>query len=147
MKYIKLSNDQKGSLRKAFNVSQVCIWKALCYKSDSGLSEKIRSAALEMGGRVIHELDVTDGFMPNCCTDFEHGSDGVRRLVMSYPNGIRLEIDAAAGCATLIVDGEAVRRYWNVTADNLYTVAFEAQQLSGATEIGIAAEECAALPA
>ena len=51
---------------------------------------------------------------------------------MSYPNGVRLEIDAAKGSATLTAEGRPVLRYWNVTADSLYTVALEAQQLSEA---------------
>lgn len=130
MKYIKLSNDQKGSLRKAFNVSQVCIWKALCYKSDSDLSEKIRSAALEMGGRVIHELDVTDGFMPNCRTDFIQNAGNIIAVVFTYSNGVRVNVDCTNNSARLLIDNKPERQYWNVTLDNLYNVVFEAQLLS-----------------
>lgn len=130
MKYIKLSNGQKGSLRKAFNVSQVCIWKALCYKSDSDLSEKIRSAALEMGGRVIHELDVTDGFMPNCRTDFIQNAGNIIAVVFTYSNSVRIEVDCTNNSARLLIGNMPERQYWNVTLDNLYKVAFEAQLLS-----------------
>lgn len=131
MKYIKLSNPQKGCLRKLFNVSQVCIWKALYYKTNSDLSEKIRSAALEMGGRVIHELDVTDGFMPNCRIEFDRYSDGILSVIMTYANGVQLEVlDGANSCALLSINGKPKRQYWNVTLDNLYNVAFEAQELS-----------------
>ncbi len=130
MKYIKLSNPQKGCLRKIFNVSQVCIWKALYYKSNSDLSEKIRTAALEMGGRVIHELDVTDGFMPNCRTEFDHESNTIRRMTMTYPNAVRVVYDAEEDSARLFINDRIERQYWFVTLDNLYNVAFEAQELS-----------------
>lgn len=132
MKYITLPIEQRKDLERRFSVTRVCVWLALCYKRDSDLCRRIREAALEMGGRIIRELDITDGFMPNCRTDFEHDGEGVRRLVMSYPNGVRLEIDAAKGSATLTAEGRPVLRYWNVTADSLYTVALEAQQLSEA---------------
>ena len=130
MKYIKLSNPQKGCLRNIFNVSQVCIWKALYYKSSSDLSEKIRTAALEMGGRVIHELDVTDGFMPNCRTEFDHENNTIRRMTMTYPNAVRVVYDAEEDSARLFIKDRIERQYWNVTLDNLYNVAFEAQELS-----------------
>ena len=135
MKYIKLSNLQKGCLRKIFNVTQVCIWKALYYKSNSDLSEKIRTAALEMGGRVIHELDVTDGFMPNCRTEFDHKNGTISRMTMTYPNAVRVVYDAAKDNATIYVnDDEAVRTYWNINVDSLCCIAYDAQNLSNMYE-------------
>ena len=72
MKYITLPIEQRKDLERRFSVTRVCVWLALCYKRDSDLCRRIREAALEMGGRIIRELDITDGFMPNCRTDFEH---------------------------------------------------------------------------
>lgn len=129
MKYIDLSMDGKRRLEKMFETTRMGVWRALCFKSNSEQSQKIRKVALEMGGRLIHELDVTDGFVPNCQTEIKRNEEGlVEGMVMRYPNGVRIECDR--NCATLFVDEKAERRYWNATLSNLYGVAVEAQLLS-----------------
>lgn len=129
MKYIDLNIEDKKRLEKMFETTRMGIWRALCFKSNSEQSQKIRKVALEMGGRLIHELDVTDGFMPNCQTVINIGEgDRVTGMTLRYPNDVRVESDDNS--ATLFVGGKAERRYWNVTLGNLYKVALEAQLLS-----------------
>lgn len=73
MKYISVSNENKKKLARIFDVTKVAVWKALNFRSDSELSQKIRNVALrEMNGRVIRELDITEGWSPNCETEFQH---------------------------------------------------------------------------
>ncbi len=129
MKYIDLNIEDKKRLEKMFETTRMGIWRALCFKSNSEQSKRIRAVALEMGGRVIHELDVTDGFVPNCQTIINvDDDDRVTGMTLRYPHDVRIE--SYDGSATLYVGDKAERRYWNVTLGSLYKVALEAQLLS-----------------
>lgn len=129
MKYISLDIEHKRELAERFGVTSVCVWMALTYKRNSEQAQAIRAAAIEMGGRVIRELDITDGFCPNCEARISLDGDGcVAGMTLLYPSGVRVEADDDN--ATLYVGGRAERKYWNVTLGNLYKVALEAQLLS-----------------
>ena len=78
MKYIELPTAKKARIRRALGVSRVTLWSALTFQTQSALAEKIRRMALQDGGRVISEVDVTNGFMPNC----EMVSCILKRIVM-----------------------------------------------------------------
>lgn len=130
MKYINVSDDSKKQLARIFDVTRVAVWKALNFKSDSELSQKIRNVALtQMGGRVIRELDITDGYMPNCQTAFEHDANGVKSVCSTFSNGVQVVLDCYNDCATVTMNGEEVQKYWNV--GGMYAkVLFEAEQLA-----------------
>ena len=130
MKYINVSNDSKKQLARIFNVARKTVWQALNFKSDSEISQKIRFVALsQMEGRVIRELDITDGYMPNCQTTFEHDANGVKSVCSTFSNGVQVMLDCYNDCATLTMNGEEVQKYWNV--GGMYAkVLFEAEQLA-----------------
>lgn len=130
MKYIAISNANKRQLRANHGVSVVAVWKALNFKSDSARSQAIRKEALEqMGGRVIIEMDITDGYQPNCQTVFEHDSNGVSAVRSTFTNGVEVLLDCLEDSATLTMNGAEIQRYWNV--GGMYAkVLFEAEQLA-----------------
>lgn len=101
MKYIELPTAKKARIRRALGVSRVTLWSALTFQTQSALAEKIRRMALQDGGRVMSEVDVTNGFMPNCETDFEHDASGVRRIIQTFSNGVRVEFDNATSTADI----------------------------------------------
>ena len=67
MKYIELSTAKKARIRRALGVSRVTLWSALTFQTQSALAEKIRRMAMQDGGRVMSEVDVTNGLMPAVC--------------------------------------------------------------------------------
>ncbi|MBQ4532146.1 MAG: hypothetical protein IJA24_02765, partial [Alistipes sp.] len=64
MKYIELPKEQKGALRRKFNVSTPTIWSALNYVTHSDLAKRIRKAAIAKGGVVKNLIQTPEGFMP-----------------------------------------------------------------------------------
>ena len=105
------------------------IWQALNYKSDSELSQRIRNVAIrQKGGRVMREYDVTEGWQPNCQTEFEHDECGVRRVFSTFSNNVRVVFDCLGNSAVITMNGEVIRKYWNVEAWE--SVLFDAEQLS-----------------
>lgn len=130
MKYISVTNENKKKLARIFDVTKVAVWKALNFRSDSELSQKIRNVAMrEMDGRVIRELDITD-WQPNCQTSFVHEDGRVTQVISTFSNDVQVVIDGIAESATITMNNEEVRRFWNVTASNWCNVLYLAEQLS-----------------
>lgn len=131
MKRINLPKSKKAKLRRVFGVSNVTVWSALNYMTDSKLAKKIRDAALADGGTVEHSVVVPEGFLPNCETVFAHDADGrVRRIIQTFTNGVRVEFDNDA-CTAMILQGEkSVKTYENVVIRDWGNIVFEAQSLS-----------------
>lgn len=130
MKYIELPAGKKARICRALGVSRVTLWSALTFQTRSALAEKIRGMALQSGGRVIREVDVTSGFVPNCGTDFEHDAHGVRRIVHTFPNGIRVAFDNDACTAEISRGGCPVKTFADVRLREWGNIVFEAQSLS-----------------
>lgn len=131
VKYISVTNEAKRKLAQIFDVTNVAIWKALNFKSDSELSQKIRNVALrQMGGRVIRELDITNGWVPNCETTFDHDKEGVRRVISTFSNDVQVVLDCHQNTATITQRGEELRRYWNVVGTGWGNALFAAEQLA-----------------
>lgn len=130
MKYIELPTAKKARIRRALGVSRVTLWSALTFQTQSALVEKIRRMALQDGGRVMSEVDVTNGFMPNCETDFEHDADGERRIIQTFSNGVRVEFDNATCTAGISRNGRSVKTFSDVRMRDWIKIVFEAQSLS-----------------
>lgn len=130
MKYIELPTAKKARIRRALGVSRVTLWSALTFQTQSALAEKIRRMALQDGGRVISEVDVTNGFMPNCETGFEHDADGVRRIIQTFSNGVRLEFDNATCTADISRNGRSVKTFSDIEIRDWGNIVFEAQSLA-----------------
>lgn len=130
MKHISVTNENKKKLARIFGVTKVAVWKALNFRSDSELSQKIRNVAMrEMNGRVMRELDITD-WQPNCQTSFVHEDGRVTQVISTFSNDVQVVIDGIAESATITMNNEEVRRFWNVTAINWCNVLYLAEQLS-----------------
>jgi hypothetical protein len=130
MKYISVSNENKKKLARIFDVSRVAVWKALNFRSDSELSQKIRNVAMrEMNGRVIRELDIT-GWQPNCQTEFVHEGGEVKTIISTFSNDVRVVLDCYSNSATITMNGEEVRRYWNAGGPGWGNILYAAEQLS-----------------
>ncbi len=130
MKYIELPAGRKARICRALGVSRVTLWSALTFQTQSALAKKIRRMALQDGGRVKSEVDVTCGFMPNCETDFVHDADGVRRIIQTFSNGVRVEFDNDTCTANISQNGRSVKIFSDVKIRDWGNIVFEAQNLA-----------------
>lgn len=130
MKRINLSKPQKAKLRRRFGVSNVTVWSALNYVTNSPLAEKIRRAALAEGGVIENQITVPEDFMPNCETNFVHGNGGVRRIIQTFSNGVRVEFDNDTCTAEISRGGRPVKTYSDVKVRDWGNIVFEAQSLT-----------------
>lgn len=130
MKRINLPKSKKAKLRQVFGVSNVTVWSALNYVTDSNLAKKIRNAALVEGGTVEHRVVVPEGFMPNCEIDFVHDIGGVQQIIQTFSNGVRVEFDNATCTASISRDNRAVKTFSDVKVRDWGNIVFEAQSLT-----------------
>lgn len=96
-KHIEVTKEMRDKLLKIFGCSRVWIWKALSYESDTPKCQRIRCAALKMGGRVVDGEDVEP------VTEYERSGDV---MVQRFGSRVRLVVDMVEG------DGE-----WRMEVD------------------------------
>lgn len=130
MKRINLPKNKRARLCRTFGTSGVTVWSALNYVTNSPLAEKIRRAALAEGGVIENRITVPEGFMPNCETDFVHGDGGVRRIIQTFSNGVRVEFDNEASTASISRAGKLVNSFDDVRMHDWGNIVFEAQSLA-----------------
>lgn len=130
MKRINLPKNKRARLCRTFGTSGVTVWSALNYVTNSPLAEKIRRAALAEGGVIENRIAVPEGFMPNCETDFVHGDGGVRRIIHTFSNGVRVEFDNEANTASISRAGKLVKAFDDVRMRDWGNIVFEAQSLA-----------------
>lgn len=130
MKYILVTNEDKKMLERIFGVTRQTVYNALYYKGDSEILRKIRNVALtQYGGRVIRVMDVTN-WQPNCETRFEHDQEGVKTVISTFSNDVRLVLDCHENTAVITRGDEELRRYWNVRGSAWGNILYAAEQLS-----------------
>lgn len=130
MKRINLPKNKRARLCRTFGTSGVTVWSALNYVTNSPLAEKIRRAALAEGGVIENRITVPEGFMPNCETDFVHGDGGVRRIIQTFSNGVRVEFDNEANTASISRADKLVKTFNEVRMQDWGNIVFEAQSLA-----------------
>ncbi len=130
MRRINLPKNKRARLCRTFGTSGVTVWSALNYVTNSPLAEKIRRAAIAEDGVIENQITVPEGFMPNCETDFEHDADGVRRIIHTFSNGVRVVFDNDTCTAEISRNGRFVKTYSDVKVRDWGNIVFEAQSLT-----------------
>ena len=131
MKRINLSKEKRAWLQRAFGVSHVTIWSALNYVTESPLAKQIRRMALANGGVVENRIFVSDGFLPNCQTEYERDENGsIIAVSQSFMNGVRVFFDNGNNRATLFQGKNAIEEYEDVRMHDWSNILFRAQSLS-----------------
>ncbi len=97
-KHIYLDRAGKGKLRQAFDCTDVMIWKALTFESESELARKIRHTAIkEFGGVLMGD---------NVCTGFETTHEPEGTMTQTFSNRVKIVVYKNEGKAAVLIDGE-----------------------------------------
>ncbi len=102
-KFIHITKEVRQHLRKIFSVTDVMIWKALNFESDSELAGKIRKAAYENYGILMVQAPALETL---------HDHDNYMRQYL--PNGVLLEFNKSNGEGDVYFRGNHVKHYENV---------------------------------
>ncbi len=114
-KRIKVSDDLRRKIAKAFGVTETTVRNALRYDAKKGQTEtavKIRMMAIQNGG-------VPTVSLPECETihDEKNGT-----MVQTFGNGAVLTIDKSTGNARVDYKGKTCLRQQNILVTQIYVL-------------------------
>ncbi len=122
--YIKVSDDAKKKLARAFEVEEKTVYLALTGRRSSEKARKIRNTAIkEYGGiSMVH--------CPECETLHNVTEDGRDLMVQNFNNGVKLEIDKQTG-ETWVTNrrGETVMHKQCITIPQLTEIQVMAENM------------------
>ena len=100
-KKIFVDEKAKGHLRKVFKCTNVMVWKALNFKSDSELARKIRFTALT-------QLNGTPNWK-QAEVETTH-EEAEQTMTQTFGERVKLVVDRKDGSVSVFVDGVETRR-------------------------------------
>ncbi len=100
-KKIFVDEKAKGHLRKVFKCTNVMVWKALNFKSDSELARKIRFTALT-------QLNGTPNWK-QAEVETTH-EEAEQTMTQTFGERVNLVVDRKDGSVSVFVDGVETRR-------------------------------------
>ena len=103
MKQIRITLDERKRLQERFGVGANYVLQVLAFTKNGPTAEKIRRAAIELGGRFVDP-----DFAPNCRTQYIGGM-----IIQTFADQVVLEINRETGSITLKHRGEVVEKLEN----------------------------------
>ena len=100
-KKIFVDEKAKGHLRKVFKCTNVMVWKALNFKSDSELARKIRFTALT-------QLNGTPNWK-QADVETTH-EEAEQTMTQTFGERVKLVYDRNDGSTSILVDGKVTRK-------------------------------------
>ena len=120
MRQIKVTQEELKKLQDHFQVGKNYLWQVLSFSKNGPTAERIRRAALQMGGRYVDP-----DFAPNCRTQYLGG-----RIIQTFADQVVLEIYLKTGDIKLTHHGEVVEQLekesmamWNAMAQKAQSIA------------------------
>lgn len=120
-RYIAVTKENREFLIKAFNTTNMAVWRALTFAErggDSLRARKIRKLAQQRGGILM---------IASPAMETMHDSDNFMRQY--FPNGVMMECDKNTGRVDIIKDGTSVKSYSHVMLDQIPAIQAEAQAM------------------
>ncbi len=98
-KHIYLDKASKGKLRQIFDCTDVMVWKALTFESDSDLARKIRYTAIkELGGELMGE---------GVCRGWETTHQTAEHtMTQTFSNRVKIIVYRDVNKTAVLIDGE-----------------------------------------
>lgn len=107
MKRIHISRETRDEIQKLFGVVDETISRALNYRSNSDTAKRIRSVAIQKGGKVAGG-DVME-------TSF----DSYGNMIQTWGDVARLVAEKKTGKIKVFIDGELAREYSDISIAEL----------------------------
>ena len=127
-KEILVPSDVKKQLAADFKTSNVSVWKALTYQTDSSFANMIRVAALERGGRIYDGTPDPSrlNFIADCETSFDTAN---HLMIQIFSERVKIIADMANNKVTVYIDNEPkVEAEGNIPVSEIMILQFHAQE-------------------
>ncbi len=125
MKQIKITRSESRKLQERFQVGDSYVSQVLRFQKNGPTAERIRRAAIEMGGRFVDP-----NFVPNCRTSYANGY-----IIQTFSDDVVLRIDRLTGFVSISHRGNVVETIENATMAVWNAMALKAQGIAEAAII------------
>lgn len=105
-KQIVIDNEKKAKICKDFRTTNVTLWSALTFKTNSNLAKMLRKVALERGGQLVGEYG--GKFIPNCQTIHDEANNTMTQV---FSPRVKLIADRVSGKVGVYIDEELKSTY------------------------------------
>lgn len=123
-KQILLPPAELRKLRESFKVGRNDLRRALNYERNSDKARMLRAAALEHGGLIYTGEHAPKGYCPNVETRHEQGV-----MYQTFGNRVELQVNRETNIATIIIDGNKVASFGDMTLGTWGDVLFSLQKI------------------
>lgn len=113
--------ETKRFLSKAFRCNRMAVWRALNFESNNERAQRMRSLAMQRGGRLSHD------YVPNC--DETTHDTAARTMTQRFGEHIVLVVDYKIATASVYVDGALQGSYQNMSMADFMQLQYEAEQM------------------
>ena len=120
MKLIKVTPEERKRLQERFDVGETYVMHVLSFKANGPTAERIRRAALQLGGRYVDP-----DFAPNCRTSYMGGY-----IIQTFSCDVVLRIELSTGNVTISHRGNGIKTVKNATMTMWNSMAIEAQEIA-----------------
>lgn len=120
MRQIKITPEERETLQERFQCGKNYILQVLSFSKNGPTAERIRRAALQMGGRYVDP-----DFAPNCRTSYMGGC-----IIQTFSDDVVLRIDVTTGDITISHRGNSIERVGNATMSMWNAMAIKAQEIA-----------------
>ena len=125
-KQILLPTSVFRELYQTFKVHRGVLGRALKYERNSKRDQMLRAAALERGGLIYTGEHAPADFCPAAETRFDH----VRgMLYQTLGNRVELQVNMDTKVATIVIDGEVMATFDDMTIDTWGDVLYSLQKI------------------
>ena len=125
MKQIKVTIEERRALQERFRVGDNYMMDVLAYRKNGPTAEKIRQAAIQMGGRFVDP-----DFAPNCRVQYIGG-----QIVQTFADQVVLTIDRESGDIILTHRGDVVDKVEKASMSMWTAMALQAQGIAEAAMV------------
>ena len=121
-KQVYLDKADKDKLSAAFSVTDVMVWKALTFTSNSDLAKRIRYTALkEFGAQLIGDDAIT-----GCKTTFDSNGD----MTQTFGARVQIKVYRQTERTAVLIDGEVKKTEDNLTVSEFVKLQAEVLKIA-----------------
>ena len=123
---ILLPKAKSRVIKRMFGISDVIIGRALKYERNSARDQRIREAALNEGGLIFTGTPAPANFASDVVT---HHDEVNKTINQSLGDRLQLIISKVDSSAKLLLDGEQIATFQQVTLSGWGTILYSMQQI------------------
>lgn len=125
-KQILIDRAEKGYLQKLFDCTNVMVWKALTFESDSDLAKRIRKAAVERGG-VLTGVKIPQNKVIELETTYQTAE---KTMTQTFGTRVKIIVYTKQNLTVVLVDDQVKMKQENLSIPEFMKLQNEVKRIA-----------------